>query len=270
MIGPPGSGKTMLARRLRASCPADATDEALQIATIASAGGLARAIAAPGTRAPVPRAAPHRSDVALIGGGDPIRPGEVTLAHGGVLFLDELPGVSARRGRGAAADDGVGARRRRACARARLHAGPAADRGRDEPVPVRLRRASAPRLPLHADQIQRYRARVLGPAARSLRHPRRAAAGLGQRRSSAESAGRELSARVRARVRRRAHYRAPAHRGAQASGRGPHALALAAEERRSEPKALSLLHRGMRELELSLRAYTKVLTVARTIADLER
>jgi magnesium chelatase family protein len=88
LIGPPGAGKTMLARRLPGILPIAAPEEALEIATIASAAGFSQH----GTiQRPV--RAPHHtaSTIALVGGGDPITPGEVTLAHGGVLFLDELP-----------------------------------------------------------------------------------------------------------------------------------------------------------------------------------
>ncbi|MFK7984588.1 MAG: YifB family Mg chelatase-like AAA ATPase [Sandaracinaceae bacterium] len=89
MIGPPGAGKTMLARRLPGILPAPTPPEALAIATIASAAGLPRP-----TRRPF--RAPHHtaSPASLVGGGDPVRPGEVTLAHLGVLFLDELPEFS--------------------------------------------------------------------------------------------------------------------------------------------------------------------------------
>ncbi len=90
-VGPPGAGKTMLARRLRTILPTPSSMEATEIATIASAAGFD----APGSLKNVTRPfrAPHHtaSAAAIIGGGDPVRPGEVTLAHGGVLFLDELP-----------------------------------------------------------------------------------------------------------------------------------------------------------------------------------
>lgn len=94
LIGPPGAGKTMLARRLPGLLPLPSAEEALEIATIASAAGLGNALGRGALRRPF--RAPHHtaSAVALVGGGDPIRPGEVTLAHRGVLFLDELPEFS--------------------------------------------------------------------------------------------------------------------------------------------------------------------------------
>ncbi|MGE0788565.1 MAG: YifB family Mg chelatase-like AAA ATPase [Sandaracinaceae bacterium] len=89
LVGPPGAGKTMLSMRLPGILPSPRPDDALEIATIASAAGLR--VGERGVRRPF-RAPHHTASVAaLIGGGDPIRPGEVTLAHGGVLFLDELP-----------------------------------------------------------------------------------------------------------------------------------------------------------------------------------
>jgi len=88
-IGPPGSGKTMLARRLRGVLPPLLPDEAVETAAIHSAAGL-NAEEAVARR---PFRSPHHtaSDVALVGGGARPRPGEVSLAHNGVLFLDELP-----------------------------------------------------------------------------------------------------------------------------------------------------------------------------------
>lgn len=90
MIGPPGAGKTMLAQRLPGLLPGMDRDEAMEVSRIHSAAG--RVLGGDLLRRPVLRA-PHHSTtmVALIGGGsDAMRPGEASLAHGGVLFLDEL------------------------------------------------------------------------------------------------------------------------------------------------------------------------------------
>ena len=89
MIGPPGSGKTMLARRLPGLLPAPTPGEALEITRIASAAGELAADAGLLGR---PFRAPHHSaSVAALVGNARLRPGEVTMAHRGVLFLDELP-----------------------------------------------------------------------------------------------------------------------------------------------------------------------------------
>jgi magnesium chelatase family protein len=90
-VGPPGGGKTMLARRLTSILPPLGGDETIEVSTIWSVAGL---LQAPGRllRARPFRAPHHTISVSgLIGGGSPPHPGEVTLAHLGVLFLDELP-----------------------------------------------------------------------------------------------------------------------------------------------------------------------------------
>jgi magnesium chelatase family protein len=89
MIGPPGGGKTMLARRLPGILPPPTMPEAIEITKVQGVAGLAQG----GLVTQRPFRAPHHTTSAsgLVGGGVPPRPGEVTLAHHGVLFLDELP-----------------------------------------------------------------------------------------------------------------------------------------------------------------------------------
>jgi len=93
MAGPPGTGKSMLASRLPGVLPALTAAQALEVAALASMGGRNYAV----SRVP-PFRSPHHSAsaVALVGGGAHPKPGEISLAHHGVLFLDELPEFNRR------------------------------------------------------------------------------------------------------------------------------------------------------------------------------
>jgi magnesium chelatase family protein len=89
LMGPPGSGKSMLAQRFAGLLPPMTMEESLQSAALASLGGRLRL----DQWAQRPTSAPHHSasSAALVGGGSPPRPGEISMAHNGVLFLDEMP-----------------------------------------------------------------------------------------------------------------------------------------------------------------------------------
>lgn len=91
LVGPPGSGKTMLARRLPTILPALSLEEALEVTKLYSVSGLLKGKGALITTRPF--RAPHHttSDIGIIGGGRIPRPGEVSLSHNGILFLDEFP-----------------------------------------------------------------------------------------------------------------------------------------------------------------------------------
>lgn len=91
MVGPPGTGKTMLSRRLPTILPSMGLEEAIEVTAIHSVAGLLGPQR--GLLTERPFRAPHHtiSDAGLIGGGNPPRPGEISLAHRGVLFMDEFP-----------------------------------------------------------------------------------------------------------------------------------------------------------------------------------
>ena len=97
MVGAPGSGKTMLARCLPTILPPLSMEESLEVTKIHSVAGLLSP--SDGLASERPFRAPHHtaSSAAMMGGGRLAKPGEISLAHLGVLFLDEFPGISVQR-----------------------------------------------------------------------------------------------------------------------------------------------------------------------------
>ena len=261
-VGPPGTGKTMLASRLSGILPPLTEAEALEAAAIRSVAGCGIDFHKWRMR---PFRAPHHtaSAVALVGGGPVPRPGEISLAHCGVLFLDELPEFD---------------RRVLEVLREPLESGhiviSRAARQAEFPAAFQLVAAMNPcpcgyagdpsgRCACTPEQVRRYRARVSGPLLDridlQIAVPRVALADLGD----AVAAG-ESSTQVRARVAaaRELQLQRAGKPNARLSNREvSRDCALAHSDR-------TLLERALDKLGLSARAYHRVLRVARSIAEL--
>ena len=270
MIGPPGSGKTMLARRLPALLPVLSPEEALEVTAIHSVAGLLGATRALSRVRPF--RAPHHtvSEVGLVGGGaDAPRPGEVSLAHQGVLFLDELAEFrrSALEALRQPIEDGV-VTVSRARVKATFPAHPLLVCAMN-PCPCGYLGDGTGRCGCSRDRIRSYLARLSGPLLDRIDvHvvlPPVTVAALQSR-----TAG-EGTVAVRARVEsartiqrdRFLHGDATAPTNGALSARDLERTSLLCEA------GARLLASAVSRLALSARAYSKVLRVARTIADLE-
>jgi len=262
LIGPPGSGKTMLARRLPSILPPLALDEAIEVTMIHSVAGLLDGRPLVTSR---PVRAPHCSisDAALLGGGNPIRPGEVTLAHRGVLFMDELPEF--RRNALEPLRQPLEERRITVARGAGAVLFPAAFQlvAAMNPCPCGYLGDDAGSCRCTPPLIDRYRARVSGPLLDRIdlhvEVPRVPVAALAD-----DAPPEEPSAAVRARVEaaRARQRRRPIPLNAHIPGRDVRRLC------RIGPAGRHLLEAASERLGLSARAYTRILRVARTIADL--
>jgi magnesium chelatase family protein len=259
MVGPPGTGKTMLASRLPGILPPMTEIEALETATVTSVSTNGFDPAHWKQR---PFRSPHHtaSGVALVGGGSQPRPGEISLAHHGVLFLDELPEF----------DRKVLEVLREPLESGHITISRAANQAK---FPAHFQLIAAmnpcpcghlgdPRCRCSIEQVQRYRARVSGPLLDRIDlHVEVPNLPPDQRRANIPC---EASASVLERViaaRQRQLDRAGKSNSLLQSREIEHFCAL-------QPNDEKLLDRAIEQLGLSARAWHRILKVARTIADL--
>jgi len=261
LIGPPGTGKSMLSARLPGILPPMTEEEALETAAVHSAAVAGFDPARWGER---PYRAPHHSAsvAALVGGGSPPRPGEISLAHHGVLFLDELPEfqravLEALREPLEAGTISIARAARQAQFPARFQLLAAMN-----PCPCGWLGHESGKCRCTPDQIARYRSRISGPLADRI--DIKVEAGAPRESELASAASGESSAPVRARV-------VAARERQLARQRAPNALLGPRETERHctcDGAAAQLLKSAISRLNLSARAYHRVLRVARTVADL--
>ncbi len=258
MIGPPGAGKSMLAARLPGLLPPLDVARAQSSAAILSLVGQFQ----PASFGHRPYRQPHHtaSAVALVGGGNPPRPGEISLAHQGILFLDELPEF----------DRKVLETLREPLETGRIHIARAA---RQAEFPAEFQLVAAmnpcpcghnpgPRCRCTPDQISRYRGRLSGPLLDRIDLLIEVPAVPTEQLASAADG--ESSAQVRARV-----VTAMARQQARQSVSNARLDSAAIDRHCATDEAgRQLLQRASAQLGLSARAWHRVLKVARSIADL--
>ncbi len=265
LIGPPGSGKTMLAQRLPGILPPLDFEEALEVTKIYSVAGL---LDGRGLLNERPFRAPHHtiSDISLIGGGSYPRPGEVCLAHRGVLFLDELPEFrrSALEVLRQPLENGVVTISR--VAHSLTYPADCMLVAAMNPCPCGYRTDPRHTCACAPAALDRYRARLSGPLLDRIDlHVEVPAVPYDDLRASAPGTG---SAAMRERVIQARAVQSARYRGTACRANADLNGALLERHCALGRKEHDFLGTAVRSLALSARAYTRILRIARTIADL--
>lgn len=266
IMGPPGSGKSMVAKRVPSIMPAPTLDESLEILAIHSAAGQTLGSSRHlGVR---PVRAPHHtiSDVGLIGGGSIPGPGEISLAHHGVLFLDELPEFkrSALEVLRQPLEDGQ-VTISRSAGKVTLPCGFMLVAAMN-PCPCGYLGDAKHECRCSPSQIQRYRARVSGPLLDRIDlHVEAPAVGISELRSTSPG---EPSSAIAARVQTARNRQLARYRGTPTTANARMTHKQIREHIQLDSTLGDLLQQAMEQLSLSARAYDRILKVARTIADL--
>jgi magnesium chelatase family protein len=266
MIGPPGSGKSMIAKRIPGIMPQPTLEEYLDILRIHSAAGQTIESGVHYLRRPA--RAPHHtiSDVGLLGGGTIPGPGEISLAHHGVLFLDELPEFkrSALEVLRQPLEDGhVTISRSAGKITLPCHFMLVAAMN---PCPCGYLGDAKHECRCSPAQVQRYRARISGPLLDRIDlHIEAPALSIAELRN--DRAG-ETTAEIRERVEMARQRQLARFWGTPITANARMPASQLKKFCALDPQLGDMLQQAMEQLSLSARAYDRILKVARTIADL--
>ena len=269
LSGPPGSGKSMLAKRLPSIMPPISTEEAIETTKIYSMAGLLDKNS--GLIAQRPFRSPHHSvsTAALTGGGPWAKPGEISLAHNGVLFLDELPEFhrdALEALRAPLEDNKVTVARANG-----THVYPSNIMlvGAMNPCPCGYLGDDFHPCTCTARQIENYKSKLSGPLMDRIDIYVNVA-GVKYEELAEDDCEGETSAEILCRVMAARQMQTERFKGTDITSNSVIPPAMIKQMCRTTPAAQKVLEKAFKSLGLSARSYDKILKVARTIADLEQ